>query len=102
MFRSVDTKSVDKYTLCSNVLTLFRASEIAIYIFFFCILLREILPNTKFLTAKQKNKRATWIFFSIFSGIPSHRQFCRFLLGQKTGDRIDDGDRIDGDRIDGG
>ena len=32
-----------------------------------------------------------------------HRQFCRFLRGRKTGDRIDDGDRIDvgGDTIDG-
>ena len=32
-----------------------------------------------------------------------HRQFCRFLRGRKTGDRIDGGDRIDvgGDKIDG-
>ena len=35
MFIIVNTKSVDKYTLCSNVLTLFRASVIAIYIFCF-------------------------------------------------------------------
>ena len=37
----------------------------------------------------------------IFFGIPSHRQLCRFLLGRKTGNKIDGGDRIDGDRIEG-
>ena len=35
MFKSVVTKSVDKYTLCSKVLTLFRASITN------CIFLRE-------------------------------------------------------------
>ena len=35
MIKSVNTKSVDKYTLCSNVLALFRASEIANSIFLY-------------------------------------------------------------------
>ena len=52
--------------------------------------------------ASKSQSAAVCLKFSVFSTL--HRQFCRFLLGRKIGDRIDNGDRIgdSGDRIDGG